>query len=378
LGVALLIGAVIAFLLPHLEVQASDGTPLGLPIRGYGSLLLGGVLAGLATAVYLARRVGLDTEIIFSLSIWMFVAGIVGARIFYLIQYWGGIQAPTLRETVAEMLRFTEGGLVVYGGLVGALIAFLAFTTRHRLPTLLLADIIAPAMVIGLALGRMGCLMNGCCYGATAPEFPLAIGFPRYTSVEQGLLSPPYAHQLRRGELHGIQFGESRDGPQIRRVQPNSPAAATGLKPGTRIRAVDGRAVRDLHDVATVLMRSGPEIRLDADDGRQYQWTVGQLPRISHPVHATQVYAAVNAFLLFLFLMALFPFRSRNGQVFAALMTIYPVTRFLLELIRDDESGQFGTQLTISQLASIIALALVTALWVHLMRQPRLPAKGGA
>ncbi len=77
-----------------------------------------------------------------------------------------------------EVLKFTEGGLVVYGSLIGAGLAFLVYCKKHKLPMLKLADIIAPSLVIGLAFGRSGCLLNGCCYGGVCDK-PWAITFPR-------------------------------------------------------------------------------------------------------------------------------------------------------------------------------------------------------
>jgi len=71
------------------------------------------------------------------------------------------------------------------------------------------------------------------------------------------------------------------------------------------------------------------------------------------------------------FLWLYFPFRLRDGEVFALLLTLHPISRFLLELIRDDEPGQFGTALTISQWLSLVMLLVATGLWWYLLRQPR-------
>jgi phosphatidylglycerol:prolipoprotein diacylglycerol transferase len=76
-----LVGAAIWFL-PRLF-------PGGLPIRGYGVMLLVGAVAGVGLAVYRARQVGLNADLVFSLAFWMFLPGIVGARLFHVIEYWG-------------------------------------------------------------------------------------------------------------------------------------------------------------------------------------------------------------------------------------------------------------------------------------------------
>jgi phosphatidylglycerol:prolipoprotein diacylglycerol transferase len=70
-------------------------------------------------------------------------------------------------------------------------------------------------------------------------------------------------------------------------------------------------------------------------------------------------------------LLAYYPFRRRDGEVVALLLTLYPISRFLLECIRKDEGGQFGTGLTISQNVSLLMLAGVALLWYYVLRQPR-------
>ncbi|HEV7226798.1 MAG TPA: prolipoprotein diacylglyceryl transferase family protein, partial [Pirellulales bacterium] len=87
------IGLVIAFVLPQLCDE------YGLPIRGYGMMLLLGVSSGVALAAYRARRLGLDPEMIFSLAFWLFLAGIVGARLFYIVEYWPQFQRSSWLET---------------------------------------------------------------------------------------------------------------------------------------------------------------------------------------------------------------------------------------------------------------------------------------
>ena len=88
------------------------------------------------------------------------------------------------------------------------------------------------------------------------------------------------------------------------------------------------------------------------------------------PVHPTQLYSSFNAFLLCLIVLAFHPMRSRDGQTLALLLTLYPITRFLLELIRTDEPMQFGTMMTISQLVSIGVVTVAVLIWVSGFRRP--------
>lgn len=365
----LLVAAVIAFLLPRMEVVSPDGAPLGLPIRGFGAMLLLALLAGLALTVHLARRAGIERDVVYAMSFWMCVGGIVGARSLYVIEYWHLFRRPTLTATLWEVVKFTEGGIIIYGCFAGAMIAFLLFTAARRLPRLLLADVAAPGMMLGMAIGRIGCLLNGCCYGGLATDGALAITFPRYSSPELSVVSPPYLHQWESGQLHGMQIAEERSVLVIREVERGSKAERAGLKPGMRIAAVCGARVASVADARRAIASSGPEIEVTTDEGATYRWTIGRLPECSLPVHPTQLYSSVNAALLCLLLFSFFPLRTRDGQVFAVMLTLYPITRFLLEILRDDEPGQLGTPLTISQILSLIAVACAAGLWLYVARQ---------
>ncbi len=214
------VGLAIAFVLPGLI------EPSGLPIRGYGVMLLLAVLAGIGLSIHRARQVGLDPELIWSLGTWFFVSGILGARVFYIIEYWPNFQKETWTETLVAMVNLTQGGLVVYGSLLAGGAALLVFLHRHHLPGLAFADLIAPGVVLGVGLGRIGCFLNGCCYGGIT-DVPWAVQFP--------IGSPAYVDQASQGKLyvHGLIFeGRGSDRPVIAEVEPDSPAAHTGLATG--------------------------------------------------------------------------------------------------------------------------------------------------
>src|SRR3990170_2748449 len=129
----LILGAVIAFV-PWFF-------PAGLPIRGYGLMVLLGSVAGIGLACYRAAQVGIHYDLILSLAFAMFLAGIVGARAFYVIEYWETtFRKETWWDTIVATLSYTEGGLVVYGALLGAAMAFVWFVRRQSLPLLAMAD----------------------------------------------------------------------------------------------------------------------------------------------------------------------------------------------------------------------------------------------
>lgn len=360
LGAALVVALAIAFVLPNL-VDENLG---GLAIRGYGTMLLVAVLAGVGLSIYRARRVGLDPEVILSLATWLFIWGIIGARVFYIIEYWPSFQRATLGQTVFAMLNLTEGGLVVYGSCLAAGAALVVFVHKHRLPGLALSDLIAPGVVLGVGLGRLGCFMNGCCYGGPS-DLPWAVQFPPE--------SPAYIDQAERGLVytHGLIFaGTGGDPPVIERVEPDSPAARAGLKPGQRIAAVGGVPVDSVALAQLRLLRifgEGRKVELTVEgDPAVKSWTISAPVARSRPIHPTQLYSLIDALLLCSLLLLYEPFKRRDGELTALVLTIHPVSRFLLEVIRIDESPVFGTGMSISQNISIAIFAVGAGLWVYL------------
>ncbi len=356
--------------------------PDGLPIRGYGVMLLAGIMAGVGMAMYRARQGGLDHELILSLAIWVVVCGVVGARLFYVIEYWHeSFAGKSPRDTLFEILNIPEGGLVIYGGFVGAAVGFAVFVRRHRLPLLAMADLAAPSMMIGLALGRIGCLLNGCCYGGQT-DWPWAVSFPQYGSrfeaakpTAERRFSPPYADQAARGEMHGFRL-ESRDGRHavVTRVEPGSPAEASGLRVGDAIKSINGLQVKSTADAKAQLFelfKAQRALRLRRGSGKSVDIAAVAPPARSKRVHPTQLYSAIDAALLGWLLWSFFWFRSRDGEALALMLTIHPITRFLLEYIRIDEPEVFGTRLSISQNISVALLACAVALWWYLSRQPQ-------
>jgi len=362
--VLLIMGLAIWLLLPLLETRPQVGPPLGLPIRGYGVMLLVAVICGVGLAVGEARRMGLDPDSIISFATWAFIGGIVGARAFYVIQYWPQFQRDSLSATMSALINVTEGGLVVYGSLIGGGVVGIWFIRKRGLPLWAIADLIAPALLLGQAIGRIGCLLNGCCYGGLCEHDAIGLTFP--------VGSPPYVHQRSLGQLHG--FTIARDGSDagavVRAVEPNSPAEIAGLTVRAVIKSINGTPVDSHQTAQRILVTARPTLAIETDAGSTHI-TLSRYPLRSKRAHPTQVYSAVNAAVLCLLLWAYYPFRRRDGQVFALLATLYPITRFILEDIRDDELGRLGTPLTVSQIISLLALAAAFVLWRHLLRQPR-------
>jgi phosphatidylglycerol:prolipoprotein diacylglycerol transferase len=235
------------------------------------------------------------------------------------------------------------------------------------LPFLALADLIAPSLLVGLALGRIGCLLNGCCYGG-ASDLPWAVHFPRN--------SPPYLDQVANGEMYGFRLDVDHPArPTIATVEASSAAATAGLKPGDVITTINNVAVTSVAAAQQILTESfgRPEplkLRLAGGD-RQIEMPAVDPPAESRPVHPAQVYSAIDAALLAWLLWSYYPFRHRDGEVIALLLTIHPISRFLLEIIRTDEPAIWGTGLSISQNISILIFVVAVGLWIYVLSRPR-------
>lgn len=357
----LLIGVMAIWAIPRLF-------PQGLPIRGYGVMVLLGSITGLWMAVYRARQMNLEAEQIYSLAFGMFICGILGARLFYVIEYWESrFQFDRWTDTLLAVVKFTEGGLVVYGAFIGATLAFFLFAIKHKLPPLALADLIAPSLVAGLAFGRIGCLLNGCCYGGET-SLPWAVTFPRESLT--------YMEQASSGQILGFQLAPTASddqSPLIAMVTKDSPAARAGLQENVKLVAVNDQKVQSLNEAERamiVALQAGLPLQITIATGKSFEIPVSELPPRSRPVHPTQVYSAIHAALLAWLLWSFYPFRRRDGEVTALMLTIYPVSRFLLEMIRVDESAVFGTGLSISQNISILLLIIAVGLWIYLLRRP--------
>jgi phosphatidylglycerol:prolipoprotein diacylglycerol transferase len=143
-------------------------------VHWYGVMMAVAFLAGLWTASRRGLRDGFAPEKILDLGPWLIVGAILGARILYVTTYW---QESFASEPITEILMIQHGGLVYYGGLIGASLGCILYSLLKKLPLWKLADTLAPSIALGYVFGRIGCLFNGCCYGR-ACDLPWAIHFP--------------------------------------------------------------------------------------------------------------------------------------------------------------------------------------------------------
>ncbi|MBL8795235.1 MAG: prolipoprotein diacylglyceryl transferase [Planctomycetia bacterium] len=404
-----------------------------LPIFGFGMMLFVAFLACTWLIGRRAEKEGIARQHLYDLAIWIFVGGIVGARIVYMIQY---------NVRLQDFWKIWEGGLVFYGsaggGLVGYLAAYWFIIRKHGLSTWQIADILAPAIALGLCLGRIGCLLNGCCFGhvacadCPAVHFPLSAP-PRYSLVNAGL-------QTTAGFT--VENRETDPRSLVTAVEPGSAAEHAGLKVGDLVTSVDGfpndlkllevygsddqlaRLQQALDrkpdhvlwfddstgtrswqygiadtDQFQAALRAARQAGLKINvydflwDYLTYRWPRGEgrlqltvarpdgttqaLP-VFEPktlgLHPTQLYETISMALLFAVLLAWEPFRRRRGELIVVLMLCYAVHRFINESLRNDTSkytplGE-SLALTLSQWISILIFVAGLVLLILLLRRP--------
>ncbi|MEW8973294.1 MAG: prolipoprotein diacylglyceryl transferase [Tissierellaceae bacterium] len=131
-----------------------------LEIRWYGILIASGVLIGTLIAMKEARRKGIDEEILLDLILFAVPAALIGARIHYVIFSW-----DFYRDNPIQILNFRGGGLAIHGAIIAATIVGIIFSKVRKQNFWMLADIAAPSLILGQAIGRWGNYINGEAHG---------------------------------------------------------------------------------------------------------------------------------------------------------------------------------------------------------------------
>jgi phosphatidylglycerol:prolipoprotein diacylglycerol transferase len=351
---AMALGVVVG-VMPRLELVGATGDTVGMAVRGYGVMLLLGVIASVALALVRGHRYGISHDDILGIAPWAIGGGLVGARTFYVVEYRDQFIADNFLETLGNIFNFTEGGLVVYGSFIGGFLAGSFYVLRNRLPFLRFGDVIVPCLFIGLSLGRIGCLMNGCCYGGPCEDNWQALRFPNG--------SPVYMDQLASGELVGVQLSDN--GGKVKAVVPDSLADRAGIKAGDSVERLAPRRWAEEADPARPA-EDAPLGLVAVIGGKEHAWMARDLPATANPVRATQIMSSIGGLLLCMGLCLLSRFVYRDGVVMFVGFASYAVLRFIMEILRNDEPGQFGTEMTIAQWVSIVvfSLSMLSLVWV--------------
>ncbi len=177
-------------------------TSIGVP--AYGTALMVGFLL----AVFFARRravmIGLDKQQVFDMGFFAVLGGVVGARLmhvavfypsyFYSDDYWPKWMGSF--GWLGAIFSTWNGGLVFYGGLIGGVAALWIYARRKHIPLVDILDFVAPGGALGLAVTRVGCFLNGCCFGKPS-DLPWAVRFPAWSDATHR--SHIYNHQVAQG-----------------------------------------------------------------------------------------------------------------------------------------------------------------------------------
>jgi len=141
-------------------------------VRSYGLMLAAAFLFGTWLALRECRRRGLDEDKVVNVILAALVAGVLGARLLYVLEH-----VAEFRREWGSVLALWQGGLTLYGGVVAGTFAGLVAARRQGLPMWTVADALTPSFAIGTAFGRVGCFLNGCCYGRPT-ALPWGVHFP--------------------------------------------------------------------------------------------------------------------------------------------------------------------------------------------------------
>lgn len=159
-----------------------------LTVYSYGVLLAAAYLLGLWLAVRRARAAGLDANKVMDLLIWVIIAALIGAKALLFI-----VDFRHFTSSWQEFTTLLRSGGVFYGGLILAVLVGIALVRKHKLPVWQAGDLFAPGIALGYMVGRLGCLMAGCCFGKptdvawaitfTDPVANLNVGTPLNTPL---------------------------------------------------------------------------------------------------------------------------------------------------------------------------------------------------
>jgi phosphatidylglycerol:prolipoprotein diacylglycerol transferase len=155
-------------------------------LHSYGLMVFLAFAFGVWLAVRRGRKIGITDEKVLDMSVWVLVSAIVGARVAYVMFHldefrgrWLDVINPFQSDGTIGI-----GGLVVLGGVVLTVLVMGWYFRKHGLPVLKMLDMFIPPLAFGIAIGRIGCFLNGCCFGMPT-DSPLGVVFPACSGAGQ-------------------------------------------------------------------------------------------------------------------------------------------------------------------------------------------------
>ena len=260
---------------------------LDVSVKSYGTMMVIGFLLAAFLMRRMMKRRGQNPDFVTNVAMYTLISGIVGARLFYVVHHHEVFVGRPL-----EMLAVWQGGLEFLGGVLCGLGFLAVYLWKKKLPARLYLDVLAVGLMIGLGFGRIGCLLNGCCYGKCS-EAPCAIQFPYGSPAFYSQTSPDTARNRPDPMIHLPADYYDEQG-----------------------------YLKDKEDL------TAEQLAAVSGDGAYH--TLKVLP--------TQIFSSINAFVLAGILYAAWRRfgDQKPGVTFSLMLMLYGPTRFYLETLRDD------------------------------------------
>lgn len=265
-------------------------------------MMVVGFLAAFSLILFLSRKIGLSIPMLINVSAVSLISGVVGTRLFFVIR-----NMDQFRGNLLKVFALWEGGFDLLGGTILTISVVFVYMIYHRLPVRHYLDILAIGFMLFLVFGRMGCFLNGCCFGRPT-SVPWAVRFPYDSFAYRSQANPGFN-------------GESSDAHLQLPADYFSEFGTGGL---VRLKGFE-----------------------ELTDEQKEQVTSGQYRCIA--VHPTQLYSSIGgAFLccmLYLFwrrgrkdmeVKGAAKFSGKPGQSFALMLIVYGIMRFCMGFLRGD------------------------------------------
>lgn len=281
-----------------------------LTVKSYGLMIVIAFLLAVYIIRTLSKNFTSDPDHITNAALYALLAGLIGARIFYVIHYW-----EDFKDDLSSVFAIWQGGLELLGGVILAIAVIVIYLMIKKLPVRMYLDVLAIGLMAALAVGRIGCFLNGCCFGKPA-DVPWAVSFP-YGSLAYRSQVKPDLERNREGpcfELPETFFDHYY---------------------------LDGSKIKILKEYKNL-------------NPQQKQYLTENDKLRSLPVHPTQLYSSLYGLFIAVFLFLFWKrgqkakqnnknkFLTAPGSAFAIMFILYSIARFSVEFVRGDNPFEYS------------------------------------
>ena len=276
----------------------------------YGTMIVLGFLAAVLLMRSLARKSGDDPEYITNMALYALIAGVIGARIFYVFHYF-----DQFRGKFFSIFALWNGGLEYYGGVILATIILICYLVYKKISIRKCLDILCIGLLLALAIGRIGCFLGrGCCFGKPT-DLPWAVRFPYNSDAYRNQIYP---------------------NPDRKRYEPyiDLPAEYFGYL---------GEDGKTWFPVDEFNKHTAPVKPIELlTPAQKYDVTQGKYRCL--PIHPTQLYSSIDAFAICAVLFFFWRKFNRKlcGCTFALMLILHGTMRFFIESLRDGNPFEYA------------------------------------